>query len=88
MNIEYHNFIGTFGVLLTLLAYFLLQAGKWQSSQTRFSLANAVGSAMILFSLYFDFNFSGFLIESVWVVISLYGLYKSLQLRKLNAPSP
>lgn len=79
MNIETHNFIGTFGVLLTLMAYFLLQAGKWQSSQIRFSLANALGSGLILYSLYFDFNFSGFLIESIWVVLSLYGLYRSLK---------
>lgn len=86
MTIEFHNYVGTFGVGLTLMAYLFLQTGKWTSSQMRFSLANALGSGLILFSLSFDFNFSGFLIESIWVVLSLYGLFKSYKL-SLSKPT-
>ncbi len=85
MTIAFHNYIGTLGVAITLLAYFFLQTGKWTSSQMRFSLANALGSGLILFSLSFDFNFSGFLIESIWVVLSLYGLLKSYKLSLSNS---
>lgn len=49
MTIEFHNYVGTFGVGLTLLAYLFLQTGKWTSSQMRFSLTNALGSGFILF---------------------------------------
>jgi len=87
LNIAFHNYIGTLGVGLTLIAYFFLQTGKWTSDQKRFSLANAIGSSLILFSLYFDFNFSGFLIESIWVVLSLYGLFKSYKLNQTRLNS-
>lgn len=77
VNIQFHDLIGTAGVFLTLFAYFLLQLGKWDSKELRFSLANVFGSGMILYSLVHDFNLSGFLIESIWVLISFYGVYKS-----------
>ena len=74
---QFHDFVGTIGVILTLIAYFLLHHEKWDSKDLKFSLANAFGSGMILYSLAHEFNFSGFLIESIWVVISLYGVIKT-----------
>jgi len=81
-NYQFHDFVGTAGVTLTLIAYFLLHAGKWESHELKFSFANAFGSGMILYSLAHDFNFSGFLIESIWVVISLYGASRTFFARK------
>jgi hypothetical protein len=47
-----------------------------------FSLLNAVGSLLIMFSLVFKFNVSAFLIEVFWFLISLIGLAKWLISRK------
>lgn len=72
------DFIGNVGVLLILVAYVLLQFEKIDSRRVPYSLMNALGAAMILFSLYFDFNLSAFVIEFFWLLISLVGIARSL----------
>jgi hypothetical protein len=37
-------------------------------------VSNCLGAALILYSLLFDFNLSAFVIEIVWVLISLVGM--------------
>jgi len=79
----WHDLLGNLGVLLIICSYFLLQIG-WVSGQSRaYSLVNASGAALVLVSLYFEFNLSAALVESFWLVISLMGLF--LQ-RKRVAP--
>lgn len=74
--------IGLFGAALIVLAYLLLQTGRLDSLSLSFSIINALGAAGILFSLFFKFNLSAFAIESFWLVISLYGMYRALRVRK------
>ena len=85
MNIAYHDLIGTAGVILIVAVYFLLQVGRMQSSSPAFSAANAVGAALILFSLYFEFNLSAFLIELIWLLISVFGLARYFLRRRPRA---
>jgi hypothetical protein len=42
-----------------------------------FSIFNAVGSILILISLAYEFNFSAVLIEGVWLIVSVYGLWRA-----------
>ena len=42
------------------------------------SLLNAIGAALILVSLYFDFNFPSVVVEFFWLLISLFGIGKWL----------
>lgn len=72
------NIIGNIGVFIILLTYFLLQSNRLSSETIFYSFANAVGSAMILFSLFFAWNTPAALVEAVWVIISCYGLFKRL----------
>jgi hypothetical protein len=67
---------GLLGVALTLAAYALLQSGRLRQEDPRYSLANAVGSGLILVSLAFDFNLSSAAIESAWLVLSVWGLVR------------
>jgi uncharacterized membrane protein YedE/YeeE len=67
---------GNFGVLLILVAYFLLQLEKLNSNSIVYSILNAVGASGILTSLYFKFNLSAFLIEFFWLLISIMGIVK------------
>jgi len=88
MTLHWHDFVGTLGVLLVLVTYLLLQAGRMDARSVRFSALNAVGSALILLSLIQVFNLSAFLIEAVWLLISLYGMaINSGGRRRAAAPS-
>ena len=79
MDYNFFDFIGNIGVFLILLMYLSLQAGKIVSQARLYSLLNALGAALILISLCFKFNFSAFVIELFWLLISLYGVWKSLR---------
>ncbi|PYK78650.1 MAG: hypothetical protein DME38_09935 [Verrucomicrobia bacterium] len=82
MNFDLFDLAGFVGVLLIVIAYLLLQLDKLPSSSLIFSLLNAAGSLLIMFSLLFKFNGSAFLIEVFWFLISLLGLAKWLIARK------
>lgn len=74
MTIEWHDIVGTAGVMLALLAYLLLQLGRMQSNSVTFSATNAAGAGLIILSLLQSFNLAAFIIEFCWLLISLYGL--------------
>ena len=82
MNFDLFDLAGFIGVLLIVTAYLLLQLDKLPSSSLSFSLLNAAGSLLIIFSLIFKFNVSAFLIEVFWFLISLIGLSKWVTARK------
>ncbi|HET7588063.1 MAG TPA: hypothetical protein VFL45_08295 [Gammaproteobacteria bacterium] len=73
------NALGLIGVFLVLLMYFMLQIGKIRAETLTYSLVNACGSVLILVSLYFYFNLSSAVIETAWLAISLFGIYKALR---------
>lgn len=78
---DYHwyDFIGNIGVLMILIAYFMLQLNRIDNRALTFSFMNFSGAFLILVSLYFDFNLSAFIIEFFWLLISLYGIYRWLR---------
>ncbi len=73
--------IGMFGAALIVIVYLLLQVERIDSRSVSFSAINALGAAGIIFSLYYKFNLSAFVIEAFWLAISLYGLYRALRYR-------
>lgn len=73
-EIAFHNVVGTLGVSLILLCYFLIQIGKMSQDNLYYSLVNMLGACMILYSLYFEFNFASVLIEVFWILISIIGI--------------
>ena len=77
-NVTWFDLAGFLGVLLIVVAYLLLQLDKLPSSALSYSLLNAVGALLIIVSLLFKFNFSAFLIEVFWFLISLLGLWRWL----------
>jgi hypothetical protein len=72
------NIIGLFGVSFILWYYFLLQTGKIMASSLSFSCANFLGSCLLLISLWFNWNLAAVIIETAWMFISLYGIYRAL----------
>jgi hypothetical protein len=78
LDYSWFDVAGNVGVLLMVIAYLLLQLEKVSGSALSYLLLNAVGAALVMLSLMFRFNFSAFLMEAFWLLISLYGLTKSL----------
>ena len=83
-DLQWHDWLGSLGVLIIVAAYLWLQIGRIAGQNVVFSGANLLGSMLNLVSLYFDFNFSAALIEIFWIVISLFGLVMGLRRLKLT----
>jgi len=79
---NFHDLIGLTGVSIIIVAYFLLQVHKLKSTDVRFSIFNIIGSSLILYSLSFDWNLSSVVIEVFWILISLIGVYKYINIKK------
>ena len=84
MQYAWYDFVGTIGTAVIIVTYILLQIERIKSSSLIYSLLNAAGAAMIIVSLLFSFNFSAFMVEFFWLLISLFGIVKFF-LQKLDA---
>jgi hypothetical protein len=73
---NWYDILGTLGVAIIILTYVLLQIERVRSEQLIYSLLNAIGAALILVSLYFDYNFPSVVVEFFWLVISVFGIGK------------
>jgi hypothetical protein len=74
MNLRWPDAVGLLGVVLVLLAYFLLQAGRLRGNALPYQLLNAAGALFVLLSLLYAFNLPAFLMELAWVLVSIYGI--------------
>lgn len=83
MQFALYDLIGSIGVAVIIITYVFLQLGKIRSERLLYSVLNAAGASLIIISLYFDFNFSAFIVEFFWLLISLFGIGRYL-LKKKN----
>ncbi|WP_249352566.1 MULTISPECIES: hypothetical protein [unclassified Rudaea] len=81
---QWHDWVGMFGVVVTLTAFFLLQAGKLHGTGFIYQAMNAVGAAAVVLSLIYNFNLSAFIVETVWVAISIYGMVRGWRMRQME----
>jgi hypothetical protein len=79
MSFPVHDIVGITGSFFIVASYFLMQLGKMQADQTVYSVLNALGAGLILFSLANNFNLSAFIIEFFWLGISFLGIARSLK---------
>ena len=82
MDYSWCDLLGTVGVVFIVGSYLLLQLERWPSSSLRYSLFNGMGALLIIISLVFRFNFSAFLVELFWLIISVLGIVKYFKTRK------
>ena len=78
MDYSWYDLAGNAGVLMMVIAYLLLQVEKLSSASVTYLLLNSIGALFVILSLLFHFNLSAFLMEVFWLLISLFGLVKSL----------
>lgn len=84
MEYAWYDLLGSIGVFIIVLTYVLLQTGKMKSDALIYSVLNAVGATLILISLIYSFNFSAFIVEFFWVLISIYGIAKYFWKSEVN----
>ena len=72
----WHDLLGYLGVVFVLYIYFLTYTGKISFNSYRYVFFNLAGSALLLISLSYDPNPPSIVIEVVWFLISLYGLFR------------
>lgn len=84
-EIYYYDYIGILGVSIIVITYFFLQIEKIESSTLMYSFANAFGSILIIYSLFYNWNLSSFIIEFFWILISFYGVRKRYKCKKAIA---
>ena len=87
MDIALHDILGSFGSILIATAYLLIQIEYWRADDLLFSAINAVGAAMIFYSLTQNFHLAAILMEGFWILISLYGIWKYYHQKKSNPAS-
>lgn len=76
MRYGWYDSVGSVGVAVIIFTYVLLQTGRLKSESLLYSTLNAAGASLIIISLIYNFNFSAFIVEFFWVLISLYGIVK------------
>ena len=86
MRLIFHDLatpIGMIGVVLIVFAYLMLQIDRMTPESIQYSVMNLMGSLCLIYSLMVDWNLSAFIINIVWLIISLYGFFKSMRQKNL-----
>ena len=83
--ISFPDLIGLIGVIITLVAYLLLSINKILARSMLYPGLNALGSLMILFSLFYHWNLSAFIMEICWALVSFYGMFATWRITRKSA---
>lgn len=77
---NYNDWIGTIGVGLVLLAYFLNTIKLIPENGKLFFVLNVIGGALSCYAAVL-INFMPFVVlEAIWTIVSIYGLVKTTKL--------
>ncbi len=84
MDMHWYDVVGLAGTLMILAAFFLQQVGRLSGTDLAYQTMNLFGAAGILVSLLGSFNLSVFLLEVAWVLVSAYGIVRTLKQRRIS----
>jgi len=78
MILSVSDSLGTVGVSLLLVAFLLILFKKIQVDSVSYILLNMVGAALCGVSAYLISFYPFVVLEGVWVLVSLYALFKNV----------
>ena len=81
IEMDFFQWLGFAGMICIVVAYFLLQLGVYDIQALQYQLLNLIGAIALIISLLVHFNLGSFLIEVFWIMITLYGVFKTLRNR-------
>jgi drug/metabolite transporter (DMT)-like permease len=89
-NLAWYDFVGFAGVLMVVGAYAGQQTRRLSGDGIAYSLLNALGAAGILVPVWYaeTMNWSVLFIETIWIAISLYGMWTALTRKRPSAVAP
>ena len=82
LQLAWYDWVGLLGTLMILAAFFLLQAGRLSGNGLAYQLLNLFGAGGVLVSLLGTFNASVFVLELAWMLVSAYGIARTLKARR------
>jgi len=77
----YNDIIGTIGVALILLAFFLNTARLLQPNGRFYYVMNIIGATMALYASYQIGYLPFVILEGAWMLVSIYGLMKNMKIK-------
>lgn len=84
IDMHWYDVVGLAGTLMILAAFFMQQIGRLSGTDLAYQSMNLLGAAGILVSLLGSFNLSVFLLEVAWVLVSAYGIARTLKQRRVS----
>jgi hypothetical protein len=77
----YNDIIGTIGVALILLAYFLNTTKMITVNGKLFFVMNVIGAALACYASFLIAYWPFVILEGTWVLVSIYGLMRVMKIR-------
>jgi len=78
---KYNDIIGTIGVGLILIAFFLSTAKFIPGNGKLYYVMNTIGAALACYAS-FLINYAPFVVlEGAWTIVSIYGLMKAMRIK-------
>lgn len=77
----YNDLIGTIGVGLILIAYFLGTEKLIKQDGKPFYVMNIIGAGLACYASYLINYWPFVILEATWVLVSLYGLMKAMRIK-------
>lgn len=68
--------LGLLGVVIVLIAYGMMTAGKWAANSARYQWLNVIGTAGLLISLIGQWNLPAFVANALWILIGVVSLVR------------
>lgn len=78
---EYNDIIGTAGVGLILMAYFLNTAKLMESNGKSYYVMNVIGAALACYASFLIIYWPFVILEGTWTLVSIYGLMKAMKIK-------
>jgi hypothetical protein len=80
-HMQYNDIIGTLGVGLILLAYFLNTAQLLRRNRRLFYVLNIIGAALACYASYLIMYWPFVILEGTWTLVSIYGLMRVMRIK-------
>ena len=74
MEADVYRIVGVAGFLMYIASYGLLQLNRLDGNSSTYAALNLGASSMVALSLLSEFNLASLLIQTAWIIISLFGL--------------
>ena len=81
INMRYNDLIGTMGVGLMLIAYFLNNTRLMRINGKSYYIINMIGAAFACYASFLINYWPFIILEGTWCLVSVYGLMKTMKIR-------